>query len=56
MGCNPEIITEEQFKMVQEERLRRSNIIKNEDGTILRKSTHYSMNLFSDKLDNNSLL
>jgi len=41
VGCNPEIITEEIFKKVQEEKAKRSNIIKSEDFTV-RKSTHYS--------------
>lgn len=40
-GCNPEIIPEDQFAKVQEERSQRSNIIKDENGTN-RKSTHYS--------------
>jgi len=40
-GCNPAIISDEEFKMVQEEKNRRSNVIKSEDG-IKRKTTHYS--------------
>jgi len=41
IGCNPPIIDEEIFNKVQEEKTKRSNIIKSENGTI-RKSTHYS--------------
>jgi DNA invertase Pin-like site-specific DNA recombinase len=40
-SCNPEIISEEQFKQVQEERTRRSNVERDEDRTV-RKTTHYS--------------
>jgi hypothetical protein len=41
VGYNPEIIPEDQFKSVQEERSRRSNIVQDKNGTT-RKSTHYS--------------
>jgi site-specific DNA recombinase len=41
IGCNPAIISEELFKKAQDEKLKRSNIIKNE-GETLRKTTHYS--------------
>lgn len=40
---HPAIISKEQFERVQEEKLHRSNIRQNKDGTVQRKSTHYSM-------------
>lgn len=40
-GCNPEIIPEDLFAEVQQERIHRSNIVQDENGTT-RKSTHYS--------------
>lgn len=45
--CLP-LVSKEQFKQVQEEKSRRSNIHKNADGTITRTSTHYSMKSDSD--------
>lgn len=39
--CNPVIITKEQFEEVQNEKLRRSNVVKSKDGN-QRKSTKYS--------------
>ena len=44
----PEIIPEEQFKKVQEERAKRSNITNGENGSV-RKSTHYSSKLKQQK-------
>ena len=41
IGCNPAIISEEQYKKVQEERVKRSNVIKTDD-KVQRKNTHYS--------------
>ena len=40
IGCNPAIIPEETFNKVQEEKTRRSNVIKNDGGT-KRKSTRF---------------
>lgn len=47
-ACVP-LISKEQFEQVQKEKLRRSNIHKNADGTISRTSTHYSMKSDSDR-------
>jgi DNA invertase Pin-like site-specific DNA recombinase len=47
-ACAP-LISKEQFEQVQKEKLRRSNIHKNADGTISRTSTHYSMKSDSDR-------
>lgn len=41
IGCNPAIIPEDIFNKVQDEKTKRSNIIRNEAG-VKRKSTHYS--------------
>lgn len=46
-GIHPPIISKKQFEQVQEEKIRRSNIHQNEDGTITRNSTHYSMKSLS---------
>lgn len=40
---HPEIITKEQFEMVQQEKQRRTNIAVDDGGIIQRKGTHYSM-------------
>lgn len=40
---HPALISKEQFEKVQEEKLHRSNTHQNGDGTVQRKSTHYSM-------------
>lgn len=40
---HPPLILKDQFEQVQEEKLRRSNIHQNVDGTINRKPNHYSM-------------
>lgn len=45
--CLP-LVSKKQFGQVQEEKLRRSNIHKNADGTITRTSTHYSTKSDSD--------
>jgi len=44
---HPIIISEEQFELIQNEKIRRSNIQKNESGAI-RKSTRYSMKKSED--------
>ena len=41
MDCHPPIITEDEFRSVQEEKKRRSNIVRDENGTH-RKSVKYS--------------
>jgi site-specific DNA recombinase len=45
---HPPLISKELFEQVQEEKLRRSNIHQSEDGTIIRRSTHFSMKSDSD--------
>ena len=40
--ANPSIITESEFRAVQEAREERSNVVRDEDGTVHRKSTKYS--------------
>jgi len=52
-NTHPPLISKEQFEQVQKEKLRRSNIHKNVDGSISRTTTHYSMKSDSD---NNILL
>lgn len=42
-ASHPSLISKEQFELVQQEKLHRSNINLSEDGTISRNSTHYSM-------------
>jgi site-specific DNA recombinase len=44
---HPIIISEEQFELIKNEKIRRSNIQKNESGAI-RKSTRYSMKKSED--------
>ena len=46
---HPPLIPICQFEQVQEEKLRRSNIHRNTDGTITRNPTHYSMKSDSDR-------
>ena len=41
IDSNPEIISKAHFEKVQEEKARRSNVIRNESGSV-RKKTHYS--------------
>lgn len=40
--CIPLIITESEFRAVQEERVKRSNVEVDEDGVVRRKSKKYS--------------
>ena len=40
--CIPLIITESEFRAVQEERVKRSNVEVDEDGVVRRKSKRYS--------------
>lgn len=40
--ANPPIITESEFQAVQEAREKRSNVVRDEDGTVHKKSTKYS--------------
>ena len=40
--CIPPIITESEFRAVQEERVKRSNVEVDEDGVVRRKSKKYS--------------
>ncbi len=40
--ANPPIITESEFRAVQEAREKRSNVVRDEDGIVHRKSTKYS--------------
>ena len=42
-GSHPSLISKEQFELVQQEKLRRSNINHIEHGTISRNPSHYSM-------------
>ncbi|MHB1154405.1 MAG: recombinase family protein [Eubacteriales bacterium] len=49
---NPLIISKEQFDKVQEEKIRRSNVIKNDSG-IVRKKTHYSVKRDATSSENN---
>jgi len=42
-GNHPVIISEVLFKRVQDEKVRRSNVYKVEEGIVTRKATHYSM-------------
>ncbi len=39
---HPAIITAEVFERVQQQRIERSNMVYNPDGTKTRKGTHYS--------------
>lgn len=50
-GVHPSIISEVQFECVQNEKVRRSNISRNEGGFTTRKATHYSMK--NQKVKNN---
>ena len=41
-GNNPAIISKEAFEAVQIEKVRRSNVVKDENGTVKRKDYKYS--------------
>lgn len=50
-GHHTPIITRSMYDAVQEEKLRRTNVTFNEDGTIKRRSTHYSSRLSQSNID-----
>lgn len=50
-GHHAPIINRSMYDAVQEEKLRRSNVVLNEYGTIIRKSTHYSSRLTRSEIE-----